>query len=113
MNHISVSANHQYLDLIRHYLQEGRDRSVELLDQALGQAREIIERNPAGGRDYPSVYRAMVWQGVKWVKVHRYWFSYTTEAEPTIFNIIYEASDIPGRAISPDDPTTRQIADDH
>lgn len=101
MTRLSRTANRQYLDLIDHYLTRGYDGAAEKLTEAVELATVIIEKAPMAGRDFPALYESLIWPGVKWVKVHRYWFSYTTSGEPVVFNILWDASDIVNRATVP------------
>ncbi len=101
MVRLSSSAQKQYLDLIDHFLERGYDQAAEKLNDAVDQARLTIGQRPSLGRDFPSVYANLVWPNVKWVKVHRYWFAYTTDRDPVIFNILWDSADIPGRPLPP------------
>ena len=98
---ISSTAQKQYLDLIDYYLARGYDQAAERLNDAVDQARLAIGLRPLAGRDYPAVYANLIWPNVKWVKVHRYWFAYTTDGDPIIFNILWDSAEIPGRAEPP------------
>ncbi len=101
MVRLSSSAQKQYLDLIDHFLARGYDQAAEKLNDAVDQARLTINANPSEGREYPAVYTELIWPNVKWVKAHRYWFAYTTDGDPVIFNILWDTADIPGRALPP------------
>lgn len=101
MVRISSTAQKQYLDLIDYYLARGYDQAAERLNDAVDQARLAIGLRPLAGRDYPAVYANLIWPNVKWVKVHRYWFAYTTDGDPIIFNILWDSAEIPGRAEPP------------
>jgi plasmid stabilization system protein ParE len=101
MVRLSSSARKQYLDLIEHYLARGYDQAAERLNDAIDEALLTIGQRPSAGRDYPAVYANLVWPNVKWIKVHRYWFAYTTDGDPVIFNIVWDSADIPGRANPP------------
>jgi plasmid stabilization system protein ParE len=103
MTRLSSTANRQYLDLIDHYLSRGFHDAAVKLTEAVEQAVIAIGQDPMAGRDYPAIYDKLIWPDVKWIKRHRYWFSYTTQGEPVIFNILWDAADIAGRAMSPDD----------
>jgi plasmid stabilization system protein ParE len=102
MIRIAATANEQYLALIDYYLERERPEAAEKLTEAVEQAARQIEANPRIGRNFPAIYDTFIWPGVRWLKVHRYWFSYTSVNEPVIFNILWEAADIPGRAMPPE-----------
>jgi plasmid stabilization system protein ParE len=101
MVRLSSSAQKQYLDLIDHFLERDYDQAAEKLVDVGDQARLTIGERPSQGRNFPSVYANLVWPNVKWVKVHRYWFAYTTDGDPVIFSILWDSADIPGRANPP------------
>ena len=88
MTRLATSANSQYLDLVDHDLERDYDQAAERLSAAIEQAAASIDAYPSDGKDFPAIYDKMVWPDVKWIKVHRYWFSYTTTGKPVIFNII-------------------------
>jgi len=88
MTRIATAATEQYLALIDHYLELERPEAAEKLTEAFEQAVRRIDANPQAGGSFPAAYDTFVWPGVRWLKVHRYWFSYTSDEEPVIFNIL-------------------------
>ena len=94
---LSLTAREQYFELIRHYLEKEREEAVNRLIDALEEARRIIGAGYVNAADHPSLYSGLARDGVKWVKCHRYWFSFTVD-EPVIFTILWDAADMVRRA---------------
>jgi hypothetical protein len=97
---LSQTAREQYFALILHYLEKEREEAVERLIRALEEARHLIAAGHVNAVDHPSVYPGLKRDGVKWLKCHRYWFSFTVD-DPVIFNIIWDTSNMPRRIAPP------------
>jgi hypothetical protein len=97
---LSPTAREQYFALLLHYLEKDHEEAADRLIQALDEARRLIAAGYVNAVDYPAVYRGLASDGAKWLKCHRYWFGFTVH-DPVIFNIIWDAADIPRRAAPP------------
>jgi hypothetical protein len=73
------------------------------MTEALEQAKVSIADDAMSGRDYLAIYDTLIWPNVERIKVHRYWFSFTTRGQPAIFNILWDAADIVSRTVHPDE----------
>jgi hypothetical protein len=59
----------------------------------IAEAARAIEAVPALGHSYPRPYPAMARWGFLWIKMHRYWFGWSTNrGYPVVTNILYDQS---------------------
>ena len=70
---------------------EAARRLIEAYDGAVERIRAGQDSTLPHPRPYPDLAR----YGFRWIKVHRYWFSYLPAASPVITNVFDEAGDIP------------------
>jgi hypothetical protein len=62
------------------------------------------ERDPTGGRQYPTPYPEVSRWGFRWIKVHRYWFSYVVGRDRLLMtNVLHDTANIPRRVAAEDD----------
>ena len=90
-------ATRQVVALRHHYEDLDRPAAARALVAALDEAERRIEGNPSAGLAAPHPYPRLARPGVVWIKVGRYWVSYTTTSPPVIVGVFYENANIPGR----------------
>jgi hypothetical protein len=67
------------------------------------EAADLIEADPTGGVAHPKPYPGMAKWGFHWIKVHRYWFGWSTaRGYPLVTNIFFETSRMWAR-VAPDE----------
>jgi plasmid stabilization system protein ParE len=81
----------------QHYEHRERPEAIIRLMAAVAEASRRIEANPEVGLPAPRPYPQLARPGRAWVKVGRYWISYTATQPPVIAAVFYETADIPGR----------------
>jgi dUTP pyrophosphatase len=91
-------AQEQVDNLLLHYEARGRPEATRNLAVALGLAEARIERDPDGGLRAPRPYPSVARPGYAWIKVGRYWISYSRNSPPVIVAVFHETADIPSRA---------------
>jgi len=97
---ITETARTQYLGTIQRYLaararKPARPLAARRLIEAYGTAVEEIAGAPSSWFHHPRPYPELARYGFRWIKVHRYWFSYLPDRDPIITNILDEVADIP------------------
>jgi plasmid stabilization system protein ParE len=92
----AVAERHLH-DLERHYVTKERYEALRNLRAALVAAGDKIERHPDAGLPAPAPYRHLARPGRFWLKMSRYWFTYTTKPQLAIVGIFYESANIPKR----------------
>ncbi len=99
MIRLTRTATRQVEALIEHYARLERDGAIRNLQRAVRDALALIEADPGRGSLHPRLYPAIAPWGYRWVKVHRYWFGYSTAAENdlVVTNVLYDTVDLPGR----------------
>lgn len=93
-------------ELVDHFLAKQRPEAAVRLIDSIEQIMESLDRDPDQGRTFPGPYRTLTAAGVRWVKVHRYWFGHRWEAErgtALLVQILYDQADMPRRLL-PDGP---------
>ena len=97
------TTSRQIDELLDDYMIKERDGAIDNLNRAVREALAAIEAKPSAGRPYPATYRALADRGFSWMKIHRYWFAYSThKGYPVLTNVFYEEADIPGRVADED-----------
>ena len=100
------SAERQARALFRHYIENDRPAAHRNLTLAIRIAVRRIAAAPDAGAPFPTPYPDMASWEFRWIKVHRYWFAWSTaKGYPVLTNILYDESDMPNRVIrdEPDD----------
>ena len=80
-----------------HYERLDRVSAVVRLQASLAAAEERIANRPSTGLPAPRPYPELARSGRAWIKVGRYWITYSLKNPPVILGIFYEEADIPGR----------------
>ncbi|MFC7332726.1 type II toxin-antitoxin system RelE/ParE family toxin [Rhodocista pekingensis] len=96
------TAADQIRSLFRFYLAKDRpDAALRLID-AVREAMAAMEAGPPAGRPHPGAWTRLSGRGLRWFRVHRYWFAYSTASgRPVVTNVLYDRADIP-RRIAPE-----------
>jgi plasmid stabilization system protein ParE len=107
--HITATAREQYLGTVRRYLtsttrRPARPQAARRLIDAYEAAVEAIASGPRIALSHPRPYPQLASFGFRWIKVHRYWFSYLPGEDPVITNILDEVADIPTHVSGDRDP---------
>jgi hypothetical protein len=107
---ITGTARAQYLGTIRRYLRatprhSARPAAARKLIEAYALAIEQIAVGPKTWFPCPRPHPDLARYGFRWIKVHRYWFSYVSAADPIITNILDEVGDIPSQVSADHTPT--------
>ena len=87
-----IYETHHARDQIRalraYYLNKERYDAYRNLRAAIAEARARIEADPNSGLPHPRPYPAMAKWGFLWIKVHRYWFGWSTwRGYPVVTNV--------------------------
>ena len=93
----AAEARQQIKSLREHYERLDRIEAVAKLQAALTAAERQIETQPDAGLPAPRPYPDFARVGRAWIKVGRYWVSYSFTKPPVILAVFYEAADIPRR----------------
>jgi plasmid stabilization system protein ParE len=93
----SADAERQIDDLRRHYRARNRPEALRNLIAALVEAEARIERDPTAGLPAPRPYPALARPGRAWIKVGRYWITYSITSPPVILAVFYATANIPRR----------------
>jgi hypothetical protein len=105
----TLSGEQQARDLFEGFLRKERYDAYRRLAAAIAEAVARIEADPMTGAPFPRPYPAMARWNFRWIKVHRYWFSWSTrKGYPVITNILYDQSQI-DRRVAPDDDLDVEI----
>jgi plasmid stabilization system protein ParE len=100
----TLSAERQARALFRHYIEKDRPAAHRNLAAAIRIAARRIASAPHDGAPFPHPYPGMARWEFRWIKVHRYWFAWSTaKGYPVLTNILHDESDMP-RRIAPDEP---------
>jgi plasmid stabilization system protein ParE len=94
---LSRDAEQQLAALLRHYTRRGRPEAKRNLIAAIDDAAARIERDPAAGLRAPRPYPRLARPGRAWIKVGRYWITYSTTSPPVILGVFYATANIPRR----------------
>ena len=98
MVRLTRTATRQVEALIEHYVRLERDGAIRNLQRAVRDALALIEADPNRGSSHPRPYPMVASWGYRWVKMHRYWFGYSTaDDDLVVTNVLYDAVDLPGR----------------
>lgn len=86
--------------LVDFYEQEGRVAALLKLLKVLEDVASLLsdpERYPST-RSYPSVYKEIAPYGIRWFKLHVYWFGYVVKPDGAVLtNFFHEVGNMPGR----------------
>jgi plasmid stabilization system protein ParE len=94
---LSPQATAQIAQLEDHYDQIGRPEAIRNLANALAEASDRIERDPAAGLPAPRPYPQLARPGRIWMKAGRYWIAYRRSPRLAIVAVFYETANIPKR----------------
>lgn len=88
--------------LTDHYLEaKGRPEAARNLASAVQAALARLDKPRVAWRAHPPGYPGIADAGLRWVKVHRYWFAYRVEGgEAVVRRVLYESANIPARLTS-------------
>jgi len=93
MIHQTLSAKAQVDALLDYYLEKERYEAYEHLLESIEEAAARIETAPSSGAPYPSTYSGISRWKFGWIKVHRYWFGWSTvRGFPVVTNVFFDAS---------------------
>lgn len=85
-------------------MDQDRDAAIINLQAAFREAVRRIAADPDAGLSHPRSYPAVAGLGHRWLKCHRYRISYIVRGDTRIItDILFETSDIPGRAAPADE----------
>lgn len=99
----TLFARDQAEALFDFHLENERPQAYRNLLTTIRIAASRIEAEPTGGSSYPAPYRGISRWGFRWIKIHRYWFAWSTaRGYPLITNVFFDTSDIVAR-IAPDE----------
>lgn len=104
MVRLTLTAGRQFDALLDHYIALDRPEAVNRLVAAFRDALARIEADLTSGKPFPATCHDAARWGYRWMKVHRYWFAYSSHrGQPVITNVLFETADIPGRIAAEDD----------
>jgi plasmid stabilization system protein ParE len=98
MARLSPRADRQAEALFDHFVAKNRIEAALRLREAIERALAIADQVHLATRAYPSAYRSLRALGLRWFKVHRYWFAFVENgSERIITYIVYDQANIPSR----------------
>jgi plasmid stabilization system protein ParE len=93
----TARAARQLQQLRSHYESLERPEAVQGLVSAVEEASRKIEANHSVGLVAPRPYPHLARAGQAWIKVDRYWISYSTTKPTLIIAVFHDTANIPGR----------------
>ena len=96
MTAYTARAERQVVALQQYYEDLGRTAAVRALFGALDEAERRIDSGEVG-MAAPRPYPRLVRPERAWIKVGRYWITYSTTSPQVIVGVYFETANIPGR----------------
>ncbi len=98
MARLSPRADRQTEALFDHYVAKNRIEAALRLREAIGRALTIADQVHLATRAYPSAYRSLRALGLRWFKVHRYWFAFVENGSQRVITpVVHDQANIPSR----------------
>ena len=97
MTTLGRGARRDIAALTRDFDRKNRPEATRNLLAAVNRALKQNADDPNCGLGAPRPYPTLAQPGRAWVKVGRYWFTYSLNDPPVITAVFYDAADIPGR----------------